>query len=123
MTCRNRQENSDKPFDDYCAILLSECFNRSGVLISSFKGNRCWSHSGQKHMLLAEDLAKGLMKSLPKDFSKMEKIKSSDFQKVLKGRQGVIFLKTIGNGVMRALIILAETILIYGIKTESLVVR
>jgi len=46
-TCRNKQEKSDKPFDDYCAILLSECFNRSGVQISAFKGNRCWSHSGR----------------------------------------------------------------------------
>lgn len=93
LTCRNKQPNSDKPFDDYCAIMLSECLNRSGIFVSQFKGNRCWSHAGQKHILLAEDLANGLRLAPPKGFSKMEKVAPQNFQAALKGRKGVIFFK------------------------------
>lgn len=92
-TCSNRQKDSNKPFDDYCAIMLSECLNRSSVFVSTFKGNKCWSHGGLKHILLAEDLANGLKTAPPKGFGKMEKIAPGDFQTVLKGRAGVIFFK------------------------------
>ena len=58
--CTNKQKDSNKPFSDYCAILLSDCFIKSGVDISLFKAKRCWSHSGKKHILLAQELAEAL---------------------------------------------------------------
>lgn len=91
-TCRNVQPDGDnKPFDDYCSIMLSECFNRSNVTYSA-KGS-CWSHGGQKHILLAEKLAIGLKNNPPKNFGKLEKINPSNFQADLKNRIGVIFFK------------------------------
>lgn len=37
--CRNTQpDGSDEPFEDYCSIMLSECFNRSGIIYIA-KGN------------------------------------------------------------------------------------
>lgn len=91
--CRNKQEDSERPFSDYCAIMLSECLIKSGINISAYKGNKCWSHAGQKHILLAEDLAKGLELSPPSHFGRMLKIKPSTFQKELKDKTGIIFFK------------------------------
>lgn len=91
--CRNKQQDSDKPFSNYCAIMLSECFIRSGVNLSTFNGTRCWSHQGKKHILLAEDLANGLKKHTPPGFGKIEKIQSDTFQKKLSDKTGVIFFK------------------------------
>ena len=34
--CTNKQTNRNKPFDNYCAILLSECFIKSGIDINFF---------------------------------------------------------------------------------------
>lgn len=91
--CTNKQQNSNTPFSNYCAIMMSECFIRSGVNISMFQGNRCWSHSGKRHVLLAEDLANGLKNHAPPGFGKMEKIIPNDFQSKLDGKKGVIFFK------------------------------
>lgn len=91
--CFNKQQNSSKPFSDYCAILLSECLIKSGINISHYQGNKCWSHSGPKHLLLAEDLAKGLRLSPPSHFGRMVKINPERFQKELDGKTGVIFFK------------------------------
>lgn len=92
-SCTNKQKGSNKPFDNYCAILLSECLLRSGITISNFKGNSCWSHAGKKHTLLAKDLANWLAKSPPHGFGKKEKITSASFQEDLKGRKGIIYFK------------------------------
>jgi hypothetical protein len=73
--------------------MLSECLNRSGIPVSQFNGNKCWSHGGQRHILLAEDLAKGLKLNPPKNFGKMEKVDPKRFQTLLKERKGVIFFK------------------------------
>lgn len=82
-----------KPFDDYCAIKLSECLIRSGVPLHDFRGRKCWSHAGEKHTLLAQELANHLLISLPAGFGKMEKVPPADFQDKLKGRNGVVFFK------------------------------
>lgn len=83
----------NKPFDNYCAIKMSECFIQSGISLSHFKGTRCWSHSGPKHLLRAEELAKALDKSTPNGFGTKEAVKPADFQSLLKGKTGVIFFK------------------------------
>lgn len=91
--CTNKQKDSNKPFEDYCAIMLSECFIRSGVDLSLIKGNRCWSHQGKKHILLAEDIASGLNKYTPHGFGRMKKVYPDSFQSVLSDKTGVIFFK------------------------------
>jgi hypothetical protein len=92
--CFNKQKDSSKPFSDYCAIMLSECLIKSGISISAYKGNKCWSHSvGLKHILLAEDLANGLKASPPRDFKKMIEVNPKTFQKDLADKTGIIFFK------------------------------
>jgi hypothetical protein len=91
--CTNKQRDSNKPFSDYCAIMLSECLIRSGIDLSLVKGTRCWSHQGKKHVLLAEDLANGLKSNRPPSFGKLEKIHPGSFQSELSNRTGVIFFK------------------------------
>jgi len=82
-----------EPFDNYCAIKMSECFISSGISLSHFKGARCWSHGGTKHMLRAEELAKALAKSPPNGFGAKQSITPADFQSLLKDQTGVIFFK------------------------------
>ncbi len=91
--CTNKQKDSNNPFSDYCAIMLSESFIRSGVNLSLFKGNRCWSHQGKKHILLAEDFANGLKSNRSPGFGKLEVISPGSFQSDLSNRTGVIFFK------------------------------
>ena len=91
--CFNKQKDSSKPFSDYCAIMLSECLIKSGISIAGYKGNKCWSHSGPKHILLAEDLAKGLRACPPRGFEKMIEVNPKTFQKELADKTGVIFFK------------------------------
>lgn len=91
--CTNKQRDSNKPFGNYCAIILSECFIRSGVDLSLFGGNKCWSHQGKKHVLLAEDLANGLKLHRPPGFGALEKISPGSFQSALSDRTGVVFFK------------------------------
>ncbi|WNO10655.1 type VI secretion system amidase effector protein Tae4 [Teredinibacter sp. KSP-S5-2] len=93
VACTNKQKDSNKPFSDYCAIMLSECFIRSGISISAFKAKRCWSHKGEKHILLAEELANALNTSRPASFQPMKKISPSEFQSEISGKTGVIFFK------------------------------
>lgn len=91
--CFNKNKDQSNPFDNYCAIRLSECFILSGIPIQSFPGRKCWSHSGVKHLLLAEDLAKALANNPPPGFKAKENIKPSNFQSLLSDRTGVIFFK------------------------------
>lgn len=93
LRCRNKQKDSDTPFRDYCAIMMSECFTKSGIDIGAFTGNRCWSHDGKKHILLAEDFAKGLNTHTPPTFKKRSLITPDNFQDELSGKTGVIFFK------------------------------
>lgn len=90
--CFNKQKDSSQPFSDYCAILLSECFIKSGINISTYKG-KCWSHAGQKHILLAENLAEGLRQNPPSHFGKILKVDPQNFQDKLKEKTDVIFFK------------------------------
>lgn len=91
--CTNKQKDSNKPFSNYCAIMLSECLIRSGIDLSLFEGSRCWSHPGKKHILLAEDLANGLKAHRPAGFGRFEKIQPGSFQSLLSDRTGVIFFR------------------------------
>ncbi len=91
--CTNKQKDSDRPFSDYCAILLSECFIRSGIDISLFKAKKCWSHSGKRHILLAEEFAEALKSNPLAGFSPMKKINPGSFQNDLSGKTGIIFFK------------------------------
>jgi hypothetical protein len=92
-SCTNQQKNSNKPFSDYCAIMLSECFIRSNIDLNLYKGSKCWSHSGKKHLLLAEDFANGLKKAAPPGFGRTEIINPGSFQSMLDKKTGVIFFK------------------------------
>lgn len=91
--CTNKQKDSNKPFSDYCAIMLSECFIRSGIDLSLLNAKRCWSHSGKKHILLAEEFAYSLKTRPPAGISAMTKVQPGSFQNSLKGKTGVIFFK------------------------------
>lgn len=82
-----------KPFDDYCAVKLSECLMRSNVPLAGFRGKKCWSHSGAKHALLAEDLARYFKLHPPSGFGTLEEIPPRAFQSILADRNGVIFFK------------------------------
>lgn len=94
QTCFNKQSSNADPFDNYCAILLSECFIKSGIsLEKSSSGQKCWSHKGARHVLKAQDLADWLNKSRPQGFGKAERISSATFQNTLAGRTGVVFFK------------------------------
>jgi hypothetical protein len=91
--CYNKQPTSNKPFSDYCAISLSECLIRSGVDIGLLKAKRCWSHSGKKHILLAEEFAIALVERSMPGFSIRQKVVPGNFQTTLKGKTGIIFFK------------------------------
>ena len=92
--CFNKQNSGGSPFDDYCAILLSECFIKSGISLNEAPpGKRCWSHTGAKHILLAEHLAGWLADKPPRGFGKKQNVQPGNFQTSLSGRTGVIFFK------------------------------
>lgn len=93
VRCRNQQADSSRPFGNYCAIMLSEALIRSGVSTSGAKANKCWSHEGMRHVLLAEELAQWLSKSNIGGLGKVEKISPKTFQEDLDERTGIIFFK------------------------------
>jgi hypothetical protein len=77
--CTNKQKDSNKPFEDYCAIMLSDCFIKSGIDLSLLSAKRCWSHLGKKHILLAEEFAKALNANRPAELLAMKKIPPGSF--------------------------------------------
>src|SRR6185503_20122382 len=80
--CFNKKAQHSSPFDNYCAILLSECFIKSGISLDKCpSGHRCWSHPGAKHVLSAEHLAKWLAESPPSGLGKRESIDPQTFQR------------------------------------------
>ena len=91
--CFNKQKNSEKPFENYCSILMSECMIKSGIPLDGCNGSKCWSHSGSKHILRAEELANCLRRFPPSGFGQKEDINPSGFQKRLSDRNGVVFFK------------------------------
>lgn len=91
--CTNKQKDSNKPFNNYCAILLSECLIRSGVKLNGYKGKKCWSHAGDKHALLAEELAERLDKAPIASISRKVKVTPGSFQDKLKEKTGIVFFK------------------------------
>ena len=91
--CFNKQTSGSVPFDNYCSIVISECFNQSGVSLESCPGVKCWSHAGKKHVIRAEQLAIWLSTNPPNGFGERENIEPGEFQKQLTGRTGVVFFK------------------------------
>ncbi|PKF78954.1 hypothetical protein CW749_13350 [Vibrio sp. vnigr-6D03] len=91
--CQNKQPKSTTPFDNYCAILLSEALIRVGVSTKNVKGAKCWSHNGSKHIIRAEEMAQWLKKAKIGGLGKPEKISPTTFQDDLAGRTGIIFFK------------------------------
>ncbi|TQV81135.1 hypothetical protein FKG94_08470 [Exilibacterium tricleocarpae] len=91
--CFNKQKASEKPFGNYCAILLSESFIKSGINITSLSGKRCWSHAGMKHLLLAEDFANSLKGKVIPGIESFQKIQPESFQLTLKEKTGIIYFK------------------------------
>ncbi len=91
--CVNKQGNNETPFDNYCSILLSECFIKSGLKPDQSTGVKCWSHKGSKHIIRAEEMANWLSKLPPAGFGGAENISPSEFQTKLAGRTGVIYFK------------------------------
>ncbi len=80
-------------FENQCAIRMGECFSKSGVLLNTFSGAKCYPGHGhnQSHILRAEELAEW-MKTQPIFFGKVEikrNVKASD----CAGKKGVIFLR------------------------------
>jgi hypothetical protein len=92
--CQNKQSStSSRPFGNYCAILLSDTLIRSGVSTNTAKVKKCWSHTGMKHILLAEEMANWLNTANIGGMKKVEKIRPASFQQDLAGRTGIIFFK------------------------------
>lgn len=91
--CQNKQADGSKPFGNYCAILLSEALIKSGVSTEDAKVKKCWSHSGMKHVLLAEELAHWLNGSGIAGLGAVEKVNPETFQDDLSDRTGIIFFK------------------------------
>ncbi|WP_432455877.1 type VI secretion system amidase effector protein Tae4 [Agarivorans sp. QJM3NY_29] len=91
--CQNKQATSSKPFGNYCAIMLSDALIKAGVSTANSKTKTCWSHSGMKHILLAEEMAHWLKRSQFSWLGKLEKITPATFQDDLDGRTGIIFFK------------------------------
>lgn len=91
--CTNKQSTNNKPFSNYCSIMLSDCLIKSGFDLSLIKAKRCWSHQGKKHILLAEELANGLKNNNLVALSHTQKINSGFFQNQLKDETGIIFFK------------------------------
>jgi len=91
--CQNKQSTGSKPFGNYCAIMLSDTLIKSGVSTVDAKVKKCWSHSGMKHILLAEEMAGWLKKTNFSWLGKLEKVNPKTFQEELDGRTGIIFFK------------------------------
>ena len=91
--CRNKQPTKNASFDNYCAILLSECFIKSGIDLNQLSGDRCWSHQGKRHIIRAEELAEALKSKVLPGFTKPKKIEPGSFQTILKDSTGIIFFK------------------------------
>ena len=93
VRCQNKQSSSSAPFDNYCAILLSEALIREGISTAGAKVAKCWSHGGTQHILRAEEMAKWLNTVNIGGLSQVEKVDPSSFQKELKDRTGIVFFK------------------------------
>ncbi|MFL1484040.1 T6SS effector amidase Tae4 family protein [Marinobacter sp. LN3S78] len=66
---------------------------RSGLSTENISGNKCWSHGGMQHVLLAEDLAQWLSKASINGMGQREEIDPATFQDDLEGRTGIVFFK------------------------------
>lgn len=93
MRCQNKQSNTSSPFSNYCAINLSETLIHNGIKTSNSKAKKCWGHDGQKHILLAEEMAHWLNSQPFQWLGKCETIDPKKFQKSLAGKTGIIFFK------------------------------
>jgi hypothetical protein len=93
LKCQNKQDDGSKPFGNYCAILLSESLIKSGVVTNNARTRKCWSHTGAKHILLAEEMAVWLKESSLHWLGMLELVKPTSFQEDLNNKTGIIFFK------------------------------
>lgn len=91
--CQNKQKSSSAPFGNYCAIMLSEALIKTGASTVNAKVKKCWSHTGMRHILLAEEMANWLNKSNIGGLGKVEKVDPKKFQDKLGNRTGIVFFK------------------------------
>lgn len=73
--CQNKQKTGSKPFENYCAIMLSDALIKAGVSTVGSRATKCWGHPGMKHMLLAEEMALWLKHSGLSWLGKLQKNK------------------------------------------------
>ena len=106
----------EKVFKDQCAIKVSTALQGAGVSLKTFTGTCCWQHKGMKHVLRAEELANWLKMRYLANWPDPIDITGKDWQKQIKNKTGVIFLKTIGYARVKNSPLV--TILTYGIKTN-----
>ncbi len=87
---------SKKNFDDQCAIRLGSCLAACGVDTTKIvsKSRHCWQHDAKLgHILAAEELANGLLKTRINGISPLRKIDPRKFQSELISKTGIIFFK------------------------------
>lgn len=80
------------PFDNQCAIRMGIALLRSGVKVTNVK--KCWSHPGEGHILLAEQLANRLQYHVS-DVGTANKRKLPEVISVddYKSKKGIVFFK------------------------------
>ena len=91
-----KSTSGKKNFNDQCAIRMGACLAKSGVNTTKIvsKNRHCWQHDvSYGHILAAEELANGLKRCIIPGIQKMDKFDSSQFQRELNHKQGIIFFK------------------------------
>jgi len=99
-------------FENQCAIRMGECFSKSGVLLNTFSGAKCYpGHKhNQSHILRAQEFAEW-MKTKSIFFGKVE-VKRNVTALNYADKQGVMFLKNFWGQEIK------EIILIYGMAPK-----
>lgn len=82
-------------FDNHCAINLSHCLYKSGVLLKSFNGLKCWNcTSGSSiHVVRAKELADWLMKKPFAGCPQPATHTGKDYKEYIHGKKGIIFFR------------------------------
>lgn len=55
-----RKKDGDPAFDHQCAVSMGIALTKSGLVLTSFGGVRCWHGHSPAHVLRAEELARWL---------------------------------------------------------------
>ena len=87
--------NGTPNFKDQCAIRMGVCLARSGVVTRNIQGaEHCWHHDkSEGHIIRADELARGLSRSLIAGVQKKQVVKPKAFKDTLSGKTGIIFFQ------------------------------